>query len=250
MNVIQPKLRPYHEEITSEREIIVRITDAVVEAVRRARDSYNVKRPLNDLGLQRYGNVVENLTERLSEFGFYRNDQGCQVRLECDDPERYSQPIRILACKGVLDTRGNVHYLRVNKKGLDGRRLIEQNAEAWGRQLLLPDIGDGADIPVTTQEQAECVPASSFKNFWVCWETEGSDDDLVLTVYVALPETLNKAGTLFDCGIECHIVWCDRPFAVQQEVAELPQGQAFFPVVEDRDEDDIAAPGGATGSLR
>ncbi|MBC8137987.1 MAG: hypothetical protein H8F28_19070 [Fibrella sp.] len=233
MITVQPKLRPHHQEITDDHEVVAEIVRAVQEAVRRARDTYNTKRPLNDHGMQRYGNVVENLTDLLSEFGFGRNDIGCQVRLECEDPDRYEQPIRILACKGTLIKKGDVRLLKVNPKGSDGRRLVVGNSTAWGRQLSLLEVeteGDSSEI-----EPGD--PGAIFKNFWVCWEIEGRDDDMVLTIHVALPEALNKTGTVFDCGIECHTVWSGKPFEVAQSVADLPQGPVFTPVVEEHDED-------------
>lgn len=235
MNSVQPKLRPYHQEITGDHEVVSHIVRGVVEAVRRARDTHSIKRPLNDHGMQRYGNVVENLTDLLSEFGYGRNDVGCQVRLECEDPSRYEQPIRILACKGTLVKRGDIYFLKVNPKGSDGRRLVVGNGEAFGRQLSLLEV------------ETECNPSKSapenvgplFKNFWVCWEIDGKDDDMVLTIHVALPEALNKTGTVFDCGIECHTVWTGKPFEVVQGVADLPQGPVFTPMVEERDQDPL-----------
>lgn len=212
MNTVAPKQLPYVKSITS-NELCTILEACVRDAYVAALPANSPDWPPNDFGNQLFSQVVYNATQRLRDFGLERADVGSQVRLTCQD-DRYGRPFRVLLGKGVLK---DGFRLKVNRKGAFSVRLIREN-ERWHPQLAL--------FESATEVSEE---GSEFQNFWLFWDTVND----WLRIYVTLPFTISRSGTVIGC-IECETIYEGQPLKATPTAEDLPQEVPVSVVVHER----------------
>lgn len=194
------------------------LATGTVRALRQALVTDNPLRPLNDLGVQRYSNVVEQVSALIIPLGFTRNDEICQVRLESVDT-RFGCPVRILMCKGMRDAE---QTMKVNPKGLLARQLVSENAP------YVPQLG------LWPQEES---PASEeripFQNYWLFWEVTGLYKDEVV-ISLALPIGLNSCGTRFSC-VDLEELYRGNLDEFVEPNIDIPESATVMPTIEEVD---------------
>ncbi len=113
----------YASVILSDEKLTNTLKAGTVRGIRRAVEQ-DSKYRANDLGMQIYGNVIEELSVELPRFGFERTIENHHVQFE-GFKGKSQDLIRISLCKGKQDIE---QVLKVNKKGRLTKSLVDENS--------------------------------------------------------------------------------------------------------------------------